>query len=355
MSTAYDRFNDAWAKKCLEAAGGTVGDSPNGAGDPWKAAEMAVVEDWLRDGGGEDLINWFNSNYDVGGGDAILDRLTSFFFEVGNHRLLVRLWKGAIANRRDSYWRYAKAVKDSEPYLTAQGLHESLLELENRKEGLLRATGQLAHILRGLGREEEIRAVEEEERLLASGKRVKYTGPRDSRKMTEDLFWSLIARAGEDGGTCAEVCEKLTVSLSAFGSTAIRTFHKICLDRMDALCTWNLWALAFIVRGGCGDDGFDYFRAWLVSRGKEVFDGALGDFDAFSLNFDPAEDPQCEALFYVADEAHELRCGKPMAPIRHGPRKPSGLEWKEEDLPAQYPELWNKHAAGRTPQIVMPG
>ena len=26
----------------------------------------------------------------------------------------------------------------------------------------------------------------------------------------------------------------------------------------------NLWAVAYIINGGCSDDGFDYFRGWLI-------------------------------------------------------------------------------------------
>jgi len=31
--------------------------------------------------------------------------------------------------------------------------------------------------------------------------------------------------------------------------------------------TWDLWGAAYLINGGCSDDGFEYFRRWLVSRG----------------------------------------------------------------------------------------
>jgi hypothetical protein len=35
--------------------------------------------------------------------------------------------------------------------------------------------------------------------------------------------------------------------------------------------TSDLWCAAYIMNGGCTDDGFEYFRCWLISRGKETF------------------------------------------------------------------------------------
>jgi hypothetical protein len=34
---------------------------------------------------------------------------------------------------------------------------------------------------------------------------------------------------------------------------------------------WPLWGPAYIMNGGCSDDGFDYFLGWLVGQGREVF------------------------------------------------------------------------------------
>jgi hypothetical protein len=35
--------------------------------------------------------------------------------------------------------------------------------------------------------------------------------------------------------------------------------------------TSNLWCANYIISNGVADDGFDYFRCWLVSRGKEAY------------------------------------------------------------------------------------
>ena len=35
----------------------------------------------------------------------------------------------------------------------------------------------------------------------------------------------------------------------------------------------DLWAMGYIVNGGCSDDGFCYFCCWLIGNGSERFDG----------------------------------------------------------------------------------
>ena len=39
--------------------------------------------------------------------------------------------------------------------------------------------------------------------------------------------------------------------------------------------TSDLWAAAYIVMGGCSDDCFDYFRAWVLYLGKKSYVAAI--------------------------------------------------------------------------------
>jgi Protein of unknown function (DUF4240) len=45
---------------------------------------------------------------------------------------------------------------------------------------------------------------------------------------------------------------------------------------------WGLWGAAYVIDGGCSDDGFDYFRAYLISRGRAVFEAAMADPDSLA-------------------------------------------------------------------------
>ena len=56
--------------------------------------------------------------------------------------------------------------------------------------------------------------------------------------------------------------------------------------------------LAFIVNGGASDDGFDYFRGWLIAQGREVFEGTLAKPDSLA---DVIDDPDSEWGFEDQD------------------------------------------------------
>ena len=52
--------------------------------------------------------------------------------------------------------------------------------------------------------------------------------------------------------------------------------------------SWNLWGAAYLMNGGCSDDGFDYFRAWLMAQGQQTFDKVVKDPDTLATLADPA-------------------------------------------------------------------
>ena len=51
--------------------------------------------------------------------------------------------------------------------------------------------------------------------------------------------------------------------------------------------TWDLWGVAYILKGGCSDDGFEYFRAWLIARGRDFVAQALADPEGLGVAIDP--------------------------------------------------------------------
>ncbi|MEL6211002.1 MAG: DUF4240 domain-containing protein, partial [Pseudomonadota bacterium] len=74
----------------------------------------------------------------------------------------------------------------------------------------------------------------------------------------------------------------------------------------------DLWALAYLLKGGCSDDSFAAFRCWLILQGKAAFEDTLADPDSvdiarFSSDFDGAL-----ALLDAPLLAYEARSGKAM-------------------------------------------
>lgn len=134
--------------------------------------------------------------------------------------------------------------------------------------------------------------------------------------MDEDEFWQLV----EDSLAAAQArsddideqqniqYETLKAKLMTFSWQDIVKFN----NRFDALYTQSykddLWCAAYILNGGCSDDGFDYFRAWLIAQGKKAFYDAMNNPDSLAdlpqVNAD-AEYYEFEMMLSVPSHAFE--------------------------------------------------
>ena len=65
---------------------------------------------------------------------------------------------------------------------------------------------------------------------------------------------------------------------------------------------WDLGAAAYLMRGGYSDDGFDYFRGWLIAQGRSRRERALADPDSLAdAGVDPDDDMvDCEYVVVAA-------------------------------------------------------
>lgn len=105
-----------------------------------------------------------------------------------------------------------------------------------------------------------------------------------SKLMTEEKFWAII----KDSNRGRELEECLT-PLSEDELFGFRYWWEYFCH---ASYKQELWAVAYVVLGGCSDDGFDYFRYWLIAQGREVFYNALADADTLCDVFSELEDPE---------------------------------------------------------------
>ena len=108
-------------------------------------------------------------------------------------------------------------------------------------------------------------------------------------------------------------------------------------------CRWDLWGAAFLMNGGCSDDGFRYFRDWLISEGETAYEAALAEPDSLA---DVAQDEEfeLESFGYVAAEVYEQMTDATLPRgVAADPAEPSGKPWEEDDLPGLFPRLARKH------------
>jgi hypothetical protein len=161
----------------------------------------------------------------------------------------------------------------------------------------------------------------------------------DKRKINEVVFWELIDICRKKTENTDEFIEILREKLLAFKITEIKAFQKLLLTYHNQLNHWNIWALAYVNRRGCGDDCFEYFRFWIISKGKEAFE-IIKDFDINNFNkvFND-EDPQFEEFEYLAEEVYSEKTGKVMKQPSVKVSKIQGREWDEDKICLEFPKL----------------
>ena len=130
--------------------------------------------------------------------------------------------------------------------------------------------------------------------------------------MDEETFWELIQTSIEQSGGDQE-CQIniLVLELERKKPAEIVGFRL----RTDKLLydTYNskIWCAGYTMNGGCSDDGFKYFRLWIISKGRNVFEAAKIDPDSLvTQDEDEIEFYEFEAFWYVALTAFNNLMGK---------------------------------------------
>ncbi|AXQ30418.1 DUF4240 domain-containing protein [Solimonas sp. K1W22B-7] len=166
--------------------------------------------------------------------------------------------------------------------------------------------------------------------------------------MDKAAFWKIIDASRRDAeDDPEEQLETLRERLSSLEPAEIVSFDRILSEYHGRADTWDLWGAAYIIGGGCSDDGFMDFRGWLISRGEKAYEAALADPESL-VKVVKEHDGECqiEGYQYVASEVWEEKTGKTSddfpshdLPMRTGT---SGTPWEESDLDERFPKLSKK-------------
>ena len=147
-----------------------------------------------------------------------------------------------------------------------------------------------------------------------------------STLLSEEQFWTILEDS-DRGKNLESELDKLTED-EIFGYTYWwNHFHRQSYNQA-------LWAVAYVVMGGCSDDGFDYFRYWLLSRGKTVYIDAIQDADSLCDEFDKlSEDeyPEWEEISYVPHEVFEKKFNKDFYDAEYDAQE--AIDFEETPLP----------------------
>jgi hypothetical protein len=145
-------------------------------------------------------------------------------------------------------------------------------------------------------------------------------------------FWDIIACACRPDEGADEWGEGLVRELVKLEPAEIVAFDRLFDDKTDALYTVDHWGAAYLINGGASDDGFYYFRCWLVGMGRKAYEAALANPDSLADVVVPGEEYEAEiysaghwawlhlgleeAAFYAASE----KLGKRKRPRLKGRR-----------------------------------
>ncbi len=127
--------------------------------------------------------------------------------------------------------------------------------------------------------------------------------------MDEEQFWAIVQtavdEAGDDEDEYLEVVKRelSRLSLKEMIGFRLRT-DKLLYDSY----TSEMWCAGYLMNGGCSDDGFEYFRLWVISRGRKVYEAAMANPDNLIDYIDDDAEMdffEFELFWYVALEAFE--------------------------------------------------
>ncbi|MGW0580202.1 DUF4240 domain-containing protein [Streptomyces sp. NPDC002920] len=100
--------------------------------------------------------------------------------------------------------------------------------------------------------------------------------------MDLEQFRNLMEHArgrATDATDAEDIADRAVALLAAHEPQQIIDAQQILWDLMAASYQAPLWAAAYVINGGCSDDGFDYFRGWLIAQGRTAFEQVIADAD----------------------------------------------------------------------------
>lgn len=177
---------------------------------------------------------------------------------------------------------------------------------------------------------------------------------KTAEMLDEDLYWSIIERSLKNTRSQDEQEEFLIKEIGKLTPKEIIGFRL----RTDKLLydTYNseMWCAGYVMNGGCSDDGFEYFRNWVISRGKEVYYKAKQHSDSLISEVDDdIETYDFESFWYVALEVFKQKTGKDLYDYidednfhtKEGKYPQFEFTWEEENPESMQkicPELFTK-------------
>jgi hypothetical protein len=171
-------------------------------------------------------------------------------------------------------------------------------------------------------------------------KRVSLKFSKTAEMLDEDKFWSIVNKSVDPKRDQDSQESYLIKQIEKLSPKEIVGFRLRTDKLLHDTYTSEMWCAAYIMNGGCSDDSFEYFRCWLISRGREVFNKAKTNPD-YLINevVEGVDSYDFENFWYVALKAFEKNTGKNLYDYidqenfktKEGHYPKLELTWREDD------------------------
>jgi hypothetical protein len=162
-----------------------------------------------------------------------------------------------------------------------------------------------------------------------------------SEMLNETTYWEIIEKSLRNASNEEEQQTFLVTEISKLSPKEIVGFRlrtdKLLYDTYSS----EMWCAGYIMNEGCSDDGFEYFRNWVISKGKEVYYKAKENPDSLVTQIYPGIDfYEFEEFWYVALEAFRTVTTKELYDYidtdkfktREGHYLDFEFNWNDEDI-----------------------
>lgn len=180
---------------------------------------------------------------------------------------------------------------------------------------------------------------------------------KTSEMLDEDLYWEIIDKSLKNTSNQNEQEKYLTAELNKLTLKQIIGFNLRTEELHSDTYTSEMWCSAYVLRRGCGDDSFDYFRYWLISRGKNAYYKTKNNpDDLIEFVIEGEEDYDFESFSLIPLTVFEEKTGKELYDFveykldnKESRRFDIQFNWQEEDplsmqkiCPKLFEKFWNK-------------
>lgn len=164
--------------------------------------------------------------------------------------------------------------------------------------------------------------------------------------MNHDKFWKIIAAANLPKIADTENWPaELESTLLKLDPEEIVAWNHIFDECVRAAATIDLMAACCLINTGAGDDGFYYFRCWLVGMGRSVYEAAIINPDSLADHVKPGRYDAEAEIYAAAHVAWMKRTGKSHEdpyPARNEDAEITGDDWDFGDpteMKRRFPRL----------------